>query len=52
MGQSRNQELVDYYPDRKVWVLEVDLTPVKLSEYPLRESKPTLTVQAGARIMR
>ena len=43
MGQSLNQELLAYYPDRKVWLLEVDLEPVKLMEYPLPEAKPVPT---------
>jgi hypothetical protein len=30
----RNQELVDYYPDRKVWLLEPDLKTDALKPYP------------------
>jgi hypothetical protein len=33
MGRERNQELVDYYPDRQVWTLEADENPPRLSRY-------------------
>lgn len=33
MGPERNQELIDYYKDRQVWLLEPDLAPAKLSAY-------------------
>ncbi len=34
MGQEQNQELLRYYSDRQVWLLQPDLVPVKLDRYP------------------
>ena len=34
MGQSQNRELIDYYKDRKVWLLEVGSTSSDLIPYP------------------
>jgi hypothetical protein len=34
MGEVRNRELLDYYPDRKVWLLEPDENPLALKPYP------------------
>jgi hypothetical protein len=31
MGPGKNQELLDYYRDRKVWLLEPDVDPLKLT---------------------
>jgi hypothetical protein len=36
MGTARNRELLDYYQERKVWLLQPDADPLALSEY--RES--------------
>jgi hypothetical protein len=34
MGQEKNQELLRYFHDRHVWMLEVDRkAPMKLSPY-------------------
>jgi hypothetical protein len=33
MGTSENQELIQYYPDRHVWLVEPDEAPPKLSPY-------------------
>ena len=33
MGETGNRELVDYYPDRKVWLLQPDLIPRRLDKY-------------------
>ena len=43
MGQAGNVELLEYYRDRKVWLLEPDVTPFKLTEYPslLEPSQPS-----------
>jgi len=35
MGQPANQELLRYFKDRRVWLLEPDEKPVKLSPYDL-----------------
>lgn len=40
MGQDQNEELLRYYSDRRVWLLEADGLPPRLSEY---------SVEAGAR---
>ena len=34
MGPTSNQELLDYYKDRKAWLVEPDAKPVKLTPYP------------------
>jgi hypothetical protein len=31
MGMEKNRELLDYYRDRKAWLLEPDVDPVKLA---------------------
>lgn len=33
MGSENNQELIEYFKDRKVWLVEPDARPAKLSEY-------------------
>jgi hypothetical protein len=33
MGAAQNEELLRYYHDRRVWLLEPDVNPVKLSTY-------------------
>jgi hypothetical protein len=33
MGAAANRELVDYYPERKVWLLQPDLVPPRLDKY-------------------
>jgi hypothetical protein len=34
MGREKNRELLNYYPDRKVWLVEPDAVPVRLVPYP------------------
>jgi hypothetical protein len=34
MGEAKNLELIRYFKDRKVWLLEPDLIAPKLSVYP------------------
>ncbi len=38
MGEARNQELIRYFKSRKVWLLEPDLMPPKLSVYPVTQA--------------
>jgi len=38
MGEAQNLELIRYFKDRKVWLLEPDLTPPKLSAYSIIQS--------------
>ena len=33
MGPEQNQELIDYFKDRKVWLVEPDAIPTKISDY-------------------
>jgi hypothetical protein len=33
MGPRQNQELIEYFKDRKVWLVEPDATPAKVSDY-------------------
>lgn len=37
MDSADNQELIRYYKDRKVWLVQPDLDPATLSPYPLPE---------------
>jgi hypothetical protein len=39
-GAAGNLELIHYYKDRKVWLIEPDAIPARISTYPVRESKP------------
>ena len=38
MGHEKNQELLDYYKDRRVWLVEPDKKPVRVNSYPTTES--------------
>jgi hypothetical protein len=33
MGPQQNQELIEYFKDRKVWLVEPDVIPTKISDY-------------------
>jgi len=33
MGAAKNQELIDYYKDRRVWLVEPDEKPVRVTVY-------------------
>jgi hypothetical protein len=33
MGESENRELLEYFADRKIWLLEPDLSPPRLILY-------------------
>jgi hypothetical protein len=33
MGPQQNQELIEYFKDRKVWLVEPDAVPAKVSDY-------------------
>ena len=33
MGPEKNQELIDYYKDRRVWLVEPDEKPVRVVPY-------------------
>ncbi len=35
MGAADNRELIQYYKDRQVWLVQPDMRPAKLSPYPL-----------------
>ncbi len=34
MGEAGNRELLEYFKDRRVWLIEPDIEPPKLSRYP------------------
>ncbi|MGA2076984.1 MAG: hypothetical protein ABSH52_26130 [Terriglobia bacterium] len=40
MGAAKNAELINYFKDRHVWLLEPDEDPPRLSPYPFEESPP------------
>jgi hypothetical protein len=33
MGPEKNRELIEYFKDRKVWLVEPDAIPTKVSDY-------------------
>jgi hypothetical protein len=35
MDAANNQELMQYYPDRKAWLIKMDTQPATISPYPL-----------------
>ena len=39
MGTSNNLELTHYYANRKVWLVEPDAMPARISPYPAQEIK-------------
>jgi hypothetical protein len=41
MDPADNKELIDYYRDRKVWLVEPDAHPPTVSPYPFTE-EPSL----------
>jgi hypothetical protein len=42
MDDASNRELLNYYPDRKAWLVQVDAKPATLTPYPA----PALTATA------
>jgi hypothetical protein len=45
MGADRNEELLRYYNDRRVWLLEADEVPPKLSPYPWSRDKRSVAAR-------
>ena len=43
MGAAKNQELIDYYKDRRVWLVEPDQKPVRVTPCPASISSTVLT---------
>jgi hypothetical protein len=35
MSPSENEEVLDYFKDRKAWLAEADETPPRISPYPI-----------------
>jgi hypothetical protein len=35
MDVASNREIINYYKDRKVWLVEPDFQPVKITPYPI-----------------
>jgi hypothetical protein len=49
MGPAPNQELIDYFHDRQVWLVEADETPPRLSLYPAPADRVSSPLIEGAR---
>lgn len=47
MGPKQNHELMNYFKDRKVWLVEPDATPAKFSEYESQPGQTTATPSKG-----
>lgn len=39
MGPMENRELIRYYGNRKVWLVEPDATPARVTPYPMQDAK-------------
>jgi hypothetical protein len=48
MGAEKNQELLEYFKDRQVWVVEPDENPPKLSPYPTELGSTATAIQVRA----
>jgi len=48
MGASENQQLIEYFKNRKIWLAEPDTVPPRLSEYGSRSEVVTGGVRSGA----
>jgi hypothetical protein len=49
MGAAKNQELIDYYKDRHVWLVDVEDRGARLNAYPAtnsEETRPTIPKQS------
>lgn len=49
MTPAENRELMQYYKDRKVWLVQPDLNPAKLSPYPQQSAKVPVELQMAKR---
>ncbi|HET9087187.1 MAG TPA: hypothetical protein VFN53_06680, partial [Acidobacteriaceae bacterium] len=49
MDATENCELINYYKDRKVWLVQPDLHPASVTPYPVQCQ--TMPVYAGSRKM-
>jgi len=49
MGPAKNKELIDYFHDRRVWLVEADETPPRLSDYPALTDSASSQPNQGAR---
>jgi hypothetical protein len=49
MGATANEELIRYYKDRRIWLLDADDTPPSLSPYPPAEQLPFPATGAAER---
>jgi hypothetical protein len=47
MGTARNEELIDYFKDRHVWLVEADATPPKVEPYGVSVSRNQPTSAGG-----
>src|SRR2546430_311065 len=48
MGEAGNQELIDYFKHRAVWLVEPDETPPKVSPYPGQAAGNCASLASGA----
>ena len=48
MGDAGNQELIDYFKNRAVWLVEPDERPPKVSPYPGRPAEKCAPLDSGA----
>jgi hypothetical protein len=48
MDAAHNRELIEYYPDRHVWLVEPDAGESKLSTYAMPQAKPANTLMVSS----
>jgi len=49
MGPAQNKELIDYFHDRRAWLVEADETPPRLSPYAASADQVSSRPSQGAR---
>lgn len=50
MDPAKNRELIQYYKDRKVWLVQPDLNPAKVSPYPQQPTNSPMELQLAKSI--
>lgn len=46
MGKDRNEELLAYFKDRRIWLLEADAPTRRLEQYPMKSHRMPRTPES------